>query len=126
MGTYAGRPITQAQIRATIALLRYFREFLASDCELCLDPTQRYAAYEGRTLTKAQARTKHAFLIDVAINRRAGLPDRPSRNWHEDQQWRWRRDQQRLLDIRRRVRVYQFETREVRRRFGHLLAQNDD
>lgn len=36
------------------------------------------------------------------------------------------RDQQRLKDIRRRVRVYQFETRAVRERFGHLLSSYDE
>lgn len=36
------------------------------------------------------------------------------------------RDRHRLEDIRRRIRVYQFETPEMMRRFGHLLARYDD
>jgi hypothetical protein len=37
-----------------------------------------------------------------------------------------KRDAYRLLDIRNRIRVYQFETPELTRRFGHLLAHHDD
>jgi hypothetical protein len=32
------------------------------------------------------------------------------------------RDRARLREIRRRVRVYEFETPEMRKRFGHLLS----
>ena len=44
----------------------------------------------------------------------------------KDYQASLRRDQRRLVDIANRIRVYQFETDEVRHRFGHLLARYDD
>lgn len=43
-----------------------------------------------------------------------------------DQMARFYRDQQRLRNIHKRIRVYQFETEECRRRFGHLLSHYDD
>ena len=36
------------------------------------------------------------------------------------------RDRHRLQDIKRRIRVYQFETEFYTRNFGHLLARYDD
>jgi hypothetical protein len=46
---------------------------------------------------------------------------------HSDQyQMGLKRDAYRLRDIRNRIRVYQFETPELTRRFGHLLAHHDD
>ncbi len=39
---------------------------------------------------------------------------------------RYRRDQQRLREIQNRVRVYQFETAEVNRRFSHLLSSRNE
>lgn len=107
-------------IRATVNLLRYYRAFLRSGCREAKDPQQW-----GFYLDKDQARRRLHWLIDVAINRKAGIECR----------WRccgpltwsgWRRDQQRLRDIHRRIRIYQFETETVRTRFSHLLSRPDD
>jgi len=60
--------------------------------------------------------------MDARINARAGVTVREHRN-HIGLV----RDAQRLRDIaERRVRVYQFETRNARERFSHLLARHDD
>jgi hypothetical protein len=110
-------------LRNTIRLLSYYRRFLASDCGECVDPED--PSPFGR-LTKDQARRRLYFLLDVAINRKAGIPDEPFPKCGQDYQLRLRRDQSRLRDLARRVRVYQFETGKVRRRFGHLLASRED
>lgn len=108
------------QIRATRNLLQWFRDFLASDCDEAIDPYT--GGWFPKRLNKAQARKKLHWLIDVAINRRAGLPD----NDPADLIPYWR-DKQRLEDILvRRIRHYQFETVEVRNRFGHLLSAHAD
>lgn len=59
------------------------------------------------------------------INRH--LPEIPGRKASGDYQMRLRRDCRAVRDrVTRRVRVYQFETKEVRARFSHLLASRDD
>lgn len=68
-------------LRATIALLRHYRAFLASPCHEMRDPRQW-----GVYLTKAQARHRLTSLIHVAVNRRAGIPDSPSRKHEADYQ----------------------------------------
>lgn len=49
-----------------------------------------------------------------------------TRKMSSDYETRSRRDKYRLRDISRRIRVYQFETEEVRRRFGHLLSDQTE
>lgn len=121
---YAGVTVTRGQVRHTIALLRYFREFRQSGEGLCQDPTSEW---RYNRLSQAQARRKRDFLIHVAINRRAGLPDEPFKRGEADYMWRAWRDQQNLHYIlTTRLRVYQFETHEVRRRYGHLLADRSE
>ncbi len=116
----AGATVTKSQVTATIALFRYFHRFLKSDCTHCLIPGD----WTRRKLTKQEARRHLDRLIDVAINRKAGIPDETYAEC--EQMTHWRRDQQRLRDIGQRIRVYQFETVEVRQRFGHLLSRYDD
>jgi len=48
------------------------------------------------------------------------------RKYDDEWQIRMRRDRNRLADIAGRIRVYQFETPEIDRHFGHLLAHFDD
>lgn len=68
---------TADQIRATVALLQHFRAFLASDCAEMRDPISGWA---DDRLTKDQARRRLAWLVNVAILRRAGwIEDRHSR-----------------------------------------------
>jgi hypothetical protein len=121
----AGKEVTREQVRGTIALLDYFRRFLRSACAECKCPEDRYRT--GRRLDRHQARRRLTYLIDMAINRKAGIPDVPSRKHESDYQIRIFRDMRALHDrINRRVRVYQFETAEVRKRFQHLLVSRDD
>jgi hypothetical protein len=121
---YAGKPCTGHEIRATICLLRYYRGFLASDCSVAIDPEDRW---RDSTLTKDQARPRLAFLLHTAINRKAGIPDVAGRKQEADYRASLWRDCHRVRDrVNRRVIVRQFETREVRARFGHLLTTPDD
>lgn len=119
--TIAGHQCTMDEVRATIALLKYYHAFLASEYQEAKHPTQW-----GFYMTKDEARRELSMLIDVAINRRAGIPDRVGRKQEPDYLIRLRRDRNALLDIHRRIRVYQFETKEIRQRFGHLLASRED
>jgi hypothetical protein len=70
----------------------------------------------------------HDWFIDGLnrkINMRGGiLAERGKwRKWNQDYQGRLWRDHLRLWQIRHlRYRIYQFETEEVRSRFGYLLA----
>lgn len=116
------------RIVGTLKLLLYLKRFLASDCVECVDPIARMHGWRsGFYLNKEQARRQLHWLIDVAINRKAGLPDVRDHRDTPDYLTRLRRDYWRLIDIRqRRIRVYQFETPEVRRRFKHLLSRYDD
>jgi hypothetical protein len=129
--TYAGLTVTRAQVQGTLALLRHYRAFLASDCERMRDPEDPFARYgTGRTMTKEQARRRLAFLIHTAINRRAGIPDVPEHKADSDHQRAFRQDQIDLQDwFQRRVRfgINRFRTRAVRERFQHLIdAQRED
>ena len=132
MPTIAGKPVTSAEIRGTIATLRYYRSFLRSDPQYgeCYDledsPRHRAFNHWDSRLDRQAAQRRLSMLINVAINRKAGIPDVACRKQESDYQTHLRRDQRRLQDIRRRIRHYQFETAEVRRRFGHLLSRYDD
>lgn len=104
-------------IRATTAILRHFRAFIRSDCSRMIDP---YSGWHRIEINKKQAQRKLTWLVDVAINRRAGIPDfTPSTELL--------RDSHRLDDIiNKRTRVYQFETRLCTKRFSRLLSSYTD
>lgn len=78
----------------------------------------------GRQSTTAgEAKRRCLAALDSRINARAGFVPRDSR----ENVGSMFRDADRLKDINtRRVRVYQFETRAVYKRFAHLLARHDD
>ena len=62
-----------------------------------------------------------------ALHRRITGPLPAWRKLDPQYQIALRRDADRVRDrVERRVRVYQFETQEITRRFGHLLARYDD
>lgn len=67
---YLGQP--KANIAATVATLRYFRAFLASDCVEMVDP---YSNWMRNRLTKTTAARKLTWLVNMAINRKAGITD---------------------------------------------------
>ncbi len=118
---FAGREVTREQVRATIKLLSYYNRFLRSEeHDRCASPEQWGIYY-----TKEQARHRLNFLIENAINRKAGIPDQTQDE--RDEFIRLWRDSRRIQEIRvNRIRHYQFETDLARKRFGHLLAQHGD
>jgi hypothetical protein len=118
---FAGSMTTLGRIRGTIRLLRYLRLFLASDCSRAKHPSQW-----GETLTKAEARRHLSMLIHVAINRKAGIADVACRKQESDYQTSLWRDCYAVRDrVNRRVIVRRFETAEIRRRYGHLIHEED-
>ena len=125
VGVYVKEPVEK--IRATVKLLQYYRAFFRSDCREAKDP-QQWGSYLNKTqarLSGRQARRRLHWLIDVAINRKSGVECQ--QRCCDPLTWiGWRRDQQRLQGIHRRIRVYQFETEEVKTRFSHLLSKHDD
>lgn len=118
---FAGKEVTREQVRGTVKLLSYYRRFLASEeHDRCQSPEQWGIYY-----TKEQARRRLNFLIENAINRKAGIPDETQDE--RDEFIRLWRDSRRIQEIRvNRIRHYQFETDLARNRFGHLLARYDD
>jgi hypothetical protein len=122
--TYAGATVTREQVRATVKLLNYYRRFLASNCLRCVNTEDR--DFPER-MDKEQTRRRVAFLINTAINRKAGIPDRIGRKQSTDYQASLYRDCRAVRDrINRRVIVRQFETAEIRQRYSHLLSGWDD
>lgn len=120
-GCYGGLP--HDRIVSTTKLLAHFRAFLRSDCHEMRDPVSGWGFY----LDKAAARRKLSHLIDVAINRKAGIPDVPvGRKFDPDYVTRVWRDCYRVRDMAKRIRHYSLETPELTRRFGHLLSRYDD
>lgn len=126
-GAFAAAGATRAQVAATLHLLRWYRAFIRQTaCELARDPESDWPPPAQRLMNREAARRRLQYLIDVAINRRAGVADVPTRKHEDSYQAALRRDRDRLDDIRRRLRVYQFETDRVRQRFAHLLADRND
>lgn len=106
------------RIRATVALLKHIKAFLASSATRMKDPYSGFGVY----LDREQAAHKLRWLIHVAINRKAGHPDVPGRKYTSDYQACLLRDAGRVRGkLKHRVVIHQFETREVERRLGHLL-----
>lgn len=65
--------------------------------------------------------------LNARINSRGGLDTCRCRTCRdENEMMRYRRDQMALHDIHARIRVYGFETKRVKQRFGHLLSKYDD
>lgn len=62
----------KSQISASASLVRHFRDFLQSGSLQMPDP---YDSWGTTLLNKEEAQSKLKYLIDVAINRKAGIPD---------------------------------------------------
>lgn len=73
-----------------------------------------------------EAGRKLDALINGAINKKAGWGPRGRKDSPEYAAQAYRDQQAIRRRITQRVRVYQFETPEARRRFGHLLSRRDD
>lgn len=126
MTAIAGTPVTLPQVRATLKLLRYYRRFLESNSLRCHHPER--GGWLGESMSKDEARTRLAFLVNVAINRKAGIPDVVGRKQESDYQVQQYRDCRKVREkISRRVRINGgFETPEIRRRYRHLLTKWED
>lgn len=117
-------------VRRETAITRFLRDY----------PEARRLLREGRAFTvgrwpgrSIETEEKfHAWFmrgLNRKINTYGGiLAERERwRKWDHDYQVCLWRDQQSLWQILNlRHRVYQFETKEVRRKFGHLLAHHED
>lgn len=83
--------------------------------------------WPGRDFTLPEFERWWWSAMDRRINARAGIGAPRGRKDDPDWEIRAWRDSRRVRDIlTTRLRVYQFETDEARRRFGHLLARRDD
>jgi hypothetical protein len=122
MGVYLNQ--SKKAISSTLITLKYFKAFLRSNCERMIDP---YSDWQRRELTKEQAKNKLQWLINVAINRKAGIPDIPSRKYSDEYQTDLKRDYYSLYNkITNRIVVYSFNLPEMNKRFGHLLSDYNE
>jgi hypothetical protein len=120
------------QVAGTLAMLRYYRRVARDLPEGAMAP--RFGRENrGLLMGREEAANRLQGLILVAILKKAGsVPPlnhrgRDCRKWDSMEQVRMARDCRAVRDrVNRRVRVYQFETKEVRRRFGHLLSRYDE
>jgi len=118
---YLGQPANK--VKATLDMLKYFKSFLASKCTHMCDPVKGRGFY----LDKQDAKSKMIWLINVAINRKAGVPDVPSRKYGSYYQTQLIRDIHRVRDrINHRIVVHQFETEQMQRRYRHLLSDRQE
>lgn len=72
----------------------------------------------------AEWRAENGLALDRRISGMTAAPETKADG--SDYQRALIQDQHDLRNIRRRIRVYQFRTRTVRERFGHLLSRYDD
>jgi hypothetical protein len=107
MPVFAGKEFTHEQIKATRAWLLQIKAV--------------------RTAIPAANCHQLMWLINVAINRRAGAPDMACRKQDSDYWWALQRDCQRIRAwANRRARVYSLETPELRKRYKHLCSRHED
>lgn len=126
--TFAGKEFTRDQITGTVKLLRYYRDFIKSDKEQAKDPEGMWGY---GVIDKSQAKHRLAYLINVAINRKAGIPDVVGRKQTSDYQrdlWadcrdvnEWRRSNARW---NKRPR-YRLRTPEIHRYFERIWKEQD-
>jgi hypothetical protein len=111
------------RIRATLGLLRWYRDFTRSECDAARDPSDIF----NRTMTREEARARLDMMINVAINRKGGAPYSYGRRDTSNHARALLQDRLDVEAIRReRRRVYQFRTREYRQACGHMLANRMD
>ena len=82
-------------------------------------------SWSSKPLDAAGWRRAFISALFCRIDNKAGI-EQVGRKHSDQYQTGLMRDGYRLRDIRNRIRVYQFETPELTRRFGHLLARYDD
>ncbi|MBU6231365.1 hypothetical protein KGP36_01750 [Patescibacteria group bacterium] len=71
---YAGKEVSALAVSETARMLRYYRRFIREGLpgQQCRDLEDEW---RSNTFTKEQAQQRLSFLVNVAINRKAGLPD---------------------------------------------------
>jgi len=106
------KPENYPHVHEYIANWRYVRS---------LAPDTRGKGWDGLTRTAGEERASYLKALHNRINVRDDVKPR-GRKDDPDYFWACQRDKHRLEAIARRVRVYQFETDECRRRFGDRLA----
>jgi hypothetical protein len=116
-------------------MLRYYRAFLRSDprkyreCAKITIGVRRLrdALFFGQTMDRDETRRWLGHIVNVAINRKAGIPDSGRRKRDPAYQIQLRRDCAYIRKwLNHRLRFYSLETPEMRRRYGHLVARYDD
>ena len=86
----------------------------------------RTIKYFDYKLHREQARNRLGWLVNVAINRKAGIPDDGRRKRDPDYQIRLRRDCAYIRNwLNHWMRFYSLETPEMRKRYEHLVARYD-
>ena len=103
-------------ITATLKLIKWHKAFINSNYELAHIPGDPWKG----TMTKQQAAQHLSESLMRSINERAGVTFHCR---YEDYQFK--RDQHRVSDcIHKRIIVRQFETRQIKDRFSHILTTN--
>jgi hypothetical protein len=109
-GVYLGQE--HERIVATLRTIQHFRAFLASDSSIMHDP---YSGWMRDELDKLAAQRKLSWLVNVAINRKAGIPDT---KWNAEL-WRFSRSVNTP-----RLRVYERDCpAKYRTRLAHRLVK---
>lgn len=120
------------------AVKAFIRDYRIARTRLSLGIPIKIGSFPGLEITsEAQFHKWFTDRLDAKINRLGGIDEaratfinngrRPWRKLEYAFQADSVRDQYRLIDIRtRRIRVYQFETAEVRKRFSHLLSNRSE
>lgn len=119
---FANADVTKEQVKGTLAMLRYYRAFLASESGRCRD---LQSGWHRDSLDRAQARERLGSLVNVAINRKAGLPEGKieSEFWKECQivQYITHKTNPGALQFWYSNKR-QFKSRVLQRRYGARLA----
>jgi hypothetical protein len=81
----------------------------------------------GQTMDRDETRRWLGYIVNIAINRKAGIPDWGCRKRDPEYQIRLRRD---CVDVRNwvnhRMRFYSLETAEIRKRFGDMVPRYNE
>lgn len=124
--TFAGKEFSPAQIKGTLKLLRYYRAFLNSDKLEAKDPEGMWGY---GVMDKNHAKHRLKFLINMAINRKAGIPDVVGRKQSSDYQRDLYYDCQQIRHWRRNGSFWnyrpreKFRTKEIQRYFEKLWKE---
>lgn len=109
------------QISATLAYLKWMKAFIASDKALAKIPGDWF----DRAMNKEEAQKRYSEMIHQAINYKAGI-DPQGRNYSSEAEADFRRDKSTLGYLRQNIRMYQFCSKQCRKRLGHLLSERNE